>query len=108
MVDDVFIHNIFIWCSSRRIRDIIRKMLDILIHNYDFSIKYPIIRVHHLSKLGSDHNLLMVNCCDNQYQVIKYFKFLNFCSKHNEFLPLVKDIWERKIQGNHMWILYQK
>ncbi|KAG5600502.1 hypothetical protein H5410_031872 [Solanum commersonii] len=59
--------------------------------------------VEHLSKTRS--NLLLVNCSNDDQQIIKYF---NFWTDQENFLLKVKTVWEDEVQGNPIWRLHQK
>ena len=45
---------------------------------------------------------------DNQANVIRYFKFLNYCSNSDTFLATVEKCWKRKVVGNPMWLFHAK
>ncbi|XP_075086274.1 uncharacterized protein LOC142168985 [Nicotiana tabacum] len=64
------------------------------------------LEVEHLIKYGSDHAPLLLSCNINTVQVKKPFKFLNFRTKHESFLKVVKDNWIADSMGNP-FILFQ-
>ncbi|KAK6789979.1 hypothetical protein RDI58_013779 [Solanum bulbocastanum] len=41
-------------------------------------------------------------------QSIKYFKFFNVWTEHENFLGTIQRCWEELVVGNHMYILHQK
>ncbi|XP_060188598.1 uncharacterized protein LOC132617573 [Lycium barbarum] len=108
MTDAGFTGNIHTWCNGRGGTERIHMRLDRLVYNEEWSTKFQNIHVEHLSKTGSDHNLLLVDCTEDNRQVIKYFKFLNFWTEQEDFLPLVKNVWDTEVYGNPMWRLQQK
>ncbi|WMV15173.1 hypothetical protein MTR67_008558 [Solanum verrucosum] len=75
--------NIHTWCNGRGGTNKIRMRLDRFLHNEE--------------------------CCSNDdQQVIKYFRFLNFWTDQEDFLLKVKTVWEDIVQGNPMWRLHKK
>ncbi|XP_060188384.1 uncharacterized protein LOC132617405 [Lycium barbarum] len=81
--DAGFVGNIHTWCNGRGGTERIHMRLDRLLHNEEWSTRFPNINVEHLSKTGSDHSLLLVNCTNDNQQ-------------------------ETEVYGNPMWILQQK
>ncbi|XP_060200513.1 uncharacterized protein LOC132628766 [Lycium barbarum] len=59
MTDSSFVGNVHTWCNWRGGAGIIKIRLDRLMHNKEWATKFPNITVEHLSKIGSDHNLLL-------------------------------------------------
>ncbi|XP_020271529.1 uncharacterized protein LOC109846694 [Asparagus officinalis] len=56
----------------------------------------------------SDHSPTIVLVYDDQIQGKKPFKFFKMWTKHDRFLPTVSNIWESKIQGFIMFLVYTK
>ncbi|XP_059295467.1 uncharacterized protein LOC132048800 [Lycium ferocissimum] len=56
--------------------------------------------ITHLIKFGSDHLPLLLECKQQVQQFKKSFKFLNFWTKHDTFLDVVKYNWETDVLAN--------
>ncbi|XP_075106825.1 uncharacterized protein LOC142179839 [Nicotiana tabacum] len=56
----------------------------------------------------SDHRPLLMKCFDKTNNHIKYFRFLNFWTKQDDFLNIVKEGWDTHISGNNIWRLQAK
>lgn len=72
-------------------RHCIFKRLDRVLVNNAFMELFPTPKVHHLVRQGSDHAPLHLICNTDEPVNIKPFKFLNFWTKHMQFLEIVKD-----------------
>lgn len=68
----------------------------------------PHCEVHHLIRQGSDHTPLYVTGNTAQIQVKKYFRFLNFWTKHKDFHKIVQEIWKENIMGSLFHIVHEK
>ncbi|XP_059281336.1 uncharacterized protein LOC132035031 [Lycium ferocissimum] len=89
MTESSFVGNVHTLCGGERGGIIKIRLDDVLMHNKEWASKFPNVTVEHLSKTGSDHNLLLVRCSDDQQHVIKYLKFLNFWTDQEDYLSLV-------------------
>ncbi|XP_075076924.1 uncharacterized protein LOC142163521 [Nicotiana tabacum] len=78
------------WWNVRFDIDCICKTLDRFFENQQFLDLSPILKVEHLIKYGSDHTPLLLSC-NITVQVKKPFKLLNFWTKHETFLKVVKE-----------------
>ena len=68
----------------------------------------PQSSITHLPSVGSDHSPLLMEMNNNQSNVIKYFKFLNYWTENVSFLQIVENCWKKKVIGNPMWLLHTK
>lgn len=68
----------------------------------------PNSEVHHLIREGSNHAPLHVIGNDSQEQVVKPFRFLNFWTKHSEFMKIVEESWYEEIIGTPFYIIHAK
>jgi len=78
----------------------ISKRLDKVTINDAWASKFPLTRIHHLPKTGSDHNILLLQRAQDKATHIKYFKFLNFWTEQGGFVDVVKEVWDNEITGN--------
>lgn len=57
----------------------------------EFQQLWPGVDITHLSKIGSDHCPLLIECNPNPVQIKKRFRFLSFWTKHDTFKAVVKE-----------------
>ncbi|OIS98387.1 hypothetical protein A4A49_51111 [Nicotiana attenuata] len=74
----------FTWCNGWKRGRRISKRLDRVLFNDEWAELFSTVRVDHLPRTSSDHNILLMRCANNLGEV------------------------NRNIQGNTMWILQQK
>ncbi|KAH0714942.1 hypothetical protein KY284_007847 [Solanum tuberosum] len=98
----------FSWSNQRGINFRIWKRLDRAMVNDKWLQHRPHTSITHFSSVGSDHCTLLMEMNARYENHIKYFKFLNFGVDQPSFLTTVIDCWNRQIEGNPMWIFYQK
>ncbi|XP_069148286.1 uncharacterized protein [Solanum lycopersicum] len=98
----------FTWCNHRKDAARIWKRLDRGLANDKWLEKMPHTNITRLPSVGSDHCPLLMEMNDRKDEVIKYFKFLNCWTENDSFYQTVEKCWNRKVVGNHMWILHTK
>lgn len=108
LVDAGYIGETHTWCNNRRARKRIWKRLDRILINDLWIQRFQSNSVRHLVRTCSDHRPLLMKCHAGQQQVIKYFRFLDFCVEQPSFKDLVRATWMHEIRGNPMWRLQQK
>ncbi|XP_019240115.1 PREDICTED: uncharacterized protein LOC109220106 [Nicotiana attenuata] len=69
---------------------------DMKIREYLFQIKAPLICCY----TGSDHSPLLLKCDIESPPIKKSFRFLNFWTKHESFLDVVKENWNADFSAN--------
>ncbi|XP_070040902.1 uncharacterized protein [Nicotiana tomentosiformis] len=74
-------------------KECIFKCLDRIFVNFPFQSLFPNIEVEHLMRIGSDHAPLLMSCGEEAMQFVKPFKFLNFWTKHETFMEVVRQNW---------------
>ncbi|XP_060183358.1 uncharacterized protein LOC132613361 [Lycium barbarum] len=82
--------------------------LDRLVYNSEWFDTFGSTLVTHLSRTGSDHALLLIHAGTEEMNFIKYFKFLNIWTEHEDYLSIVKEAWEINATGNPLQALHQK
>lgn len=100
--------NTFTWCNGRRKGKRISKRLDRVLVNDCWLDTFQNTRIDDKSKTGSDHRVLLMRNYNNNQEIIKYFKFLNFWIHQPGYKELVEDSWRQAVQGNAQWVLQQK
>lgn len=95
-------------CDQRDLPNIIRKCLERLLYNSQWFDNYEGTCATHLSKTCSDHAHLLIKLTNDQANKIKYFKFLNVWTSHQDFLQVVHASWEEEVTDNPLYVLQQK
>nr|XP_009794930.1 PREDICTED: uncharacterized protein LOC104241686 [Nicotiana sylvestris] len=93
LIDIVYVGPKHTWCNNRRPRKRIWNRLDRILINDQWAQKFQQNYVRHLVRTGSDHRPLLMKCRNDQQEVIKYFKFLNFWVHQPGFMDIVQDLW---------------
>ncbi|XP_019240885.1 PREDICTED: uncharacterized protein LOC109220870 [Nicotiana attenuata] len=92
--------SIYTWWNGRSDEDCIFKRLDRCLGNSELQHSFPGLQVTHLSKTGSDHCPLLLKCDIESPPIKKAFRFLNFWTKHESFLDVVKENWTADFSAN--------
>lgn len=82
--------------------------LDRLLTNREWNDNFSETSVLHLARVCSDHAPLQITMKNVVSVAPRYFKFLDFWADNDDFLSVVKDVWEESVEGNPMWVLHQK
>ncbi|KAG5595834.1 hypothetical protein H5410_037066 [Solanum commersonii] len=98
----------FTWCNQGAEESRVWKRLDRAMGNDKWLEDMPQTTINHLPFVGPDHCPLLMEIVVRNEQPIKYFKFLHYWTDHESFNYIVKDCWDREVQGNPMWKLHQK
>lgn len=69
---------------------------------------FPKTTVLQLTRMSSDHCLLLISADKDVNDHIKYFKFLNFWAEPDGFYELVRQMWSEEISRNSFWIVHKK
>ncbi|XP_070034183.1 uncharacterized protein [Nicotiana tomentosiformis] len=85
----------YTWCNNWRPRIRIWKRLYRVFINDKWDQRFQTTTVKYLVRTGSDHRPLLINVFDTINNHIKYFKFLNFSTKHDGFSILLRKKVER-------------
>ncbi|XP_070045223.1 uncharacterized protein [Nicotiana tomentosiformis] len=96
------------WSDNRGAPKTIWKRLDRLLFNIEWSDEFSETSVEHLARVCSDHAPLLINLKKASTMRPKYFKFLDFWTKYEDFLSVVTEEWQKTVQGNTLWTLHQK
>ncbi|XP_060201759.1 uncharacterized protein LOC132630196 [Lycium barbarum] len=95
--------SVFTWWNGRGEDDCVFKRLDRCLGNFELQQLFPGLEINHLIKCGSDHSPLLLECKQEVQQFKKHFKFLNFWTKHDTFIDVVKENWETDVVANSFW-----
>ncbi|XP_031127522.1 uncharacterized protein LOC116029613 [Ipomoea triloba] len=108
LIDSTAYGSSFTWWNGRRRESAIWMRLDRFLYT---SVWESLFRtsVHHLSQATYDHcPLLVTSEVISAQPVLKHFIFLNVWTKHEDFLRVVKEIWEVPVEGDPMYVLATK
>ncbi|XP_075091901.1 uncharacterized protein LOC142172043 [Nicotiana tabacum] len=97
----------FTWWNGRSNAECIFKRLDRSFVNFPFHNMLPTIEVEHLIRTGSDHAPLLKTCGEKTTNFVKPFRFLNFWTKHDTFMDVVRQNWEADFIGDLFFMFKQ-
>ncbi|XP_019257599.1 PREDICTED: uncharacterized protein LOC109235801 [Nicotiana attenuata] len=100
LTDLGFKGSIYTWWNGRSEENCIFKRLDRCLGNMELQQTFPGLEVTYLSKTGSDHCLMLLKCDIESSPIKKSFRFLNFWTKHDSFLEVVKENWSADFSAN--------
>ena len=83
----------FTWWNKRE-EDPIGKKLDRALVNREWLQQYPQSSAHFGAGGVSDHARCLVRTSGSSNEVRKPFRFFNYLTEHQDFLPIVKAVWE--------------
>ncbi|XP_060183197.1 uncharacterized protein LOC132613164 [Lycium barbarum] len=95
--------SIYTWWNGRGGDDCVFKRLDRCLGFFEWQELYPGLEVSHLIKNGSDHSHMLLAFKKEVQQYKKSFKFLNFWTKHESFMDVVKENWNTEVEGISFW-----
>ncbi|KAI9084983.1 hypothetical protein K1719_032975 [Acacia pycnantha] len=82
----------FTWCN-KRMGATMRERLDRAVGNVEFREEFDHAIVFHLEPIGSDHHILLVDCCFLESKAPRPFKFEANWTQHEDFLKIVHEGW---------------
>ncbi|XP_019252907.1 PREDICTED: uncharacterized protein LOC109231725 [Nicotiana attenuata] len=100
--------SIYSWWNGRGGKDCIFKRLDRCLGNPEFQQLCPNTVITHLSKIGYDHSPMLITCNADELPIKKAFKFLNFWTKHDSFIDVVRENWKTDFMGDPFFMFNQK
>ncbi|CAA7033435.1 unnamed protein product [Microthlaspi erraticum] len=91
--DLAYIGSLFTWCNNCPMSPVSKKLNRALI-NADWLSSFP----QSFAKFDvggiSDHARCLIHISPQEVGAHKPFKFFNFLADHDEFLPVVKRVWD--------------
>ncbi|GKC62627.1 RNA-directed DNA polymerase, eukaryota, reverse transcriptase zinc-binding domain protein [Tanacetum coccineum] len=75
------------------------KKLDRVMTNKDFIKSFPQAHAKFLPYIISDHSPAILCVPSNIRKKVKSFRFSNYITKKQKFIPIVKEKWDQNIQG---------
>ncbi|XP_019166530.1 PREDICTED: uncharacterized protein LOC109162265 [Ipomoea nil] len=103
----VFYGNPFTWWNGRRGEQAVWERLDrgFVNENWEGSLK---THIHHYAKLTSDHSPLIMSVEPQVRMSRRPFSFLNSWGEHEQFLGIVREAWQERVNGNEMYTFMTK
>lgn len=107
-VDDVGLREVvyyggtYTWWNGRHGEQSVWKRLDRCLVNEEWETKMKTY-TQYLSKAASDHAPMVINVDPPIKIGKKPFMFLNIWTEHEQFLNVVRGVWEEEVQGNAMF-----
>lgn len=79
------------------------KRLDWVLYNYNIQDLFPVFEMENLLRHGSDYAPLLINVDIVKKNIVRTFRFLNFCIKEKSFLKVVKGTGQQILKGILFW-----
>ncbi|KAJ0886252.1 putative RNA-directed DNA polymerase transcription factor bZIP family [Helianthus annuus] len=98
----------FTWNQKLGKSDGILEKLDRVMGNQNFVDMYPAAFAKFLPYFTSDHTPALLIMASKGKSTPKPFKFWNFLAAKEEFLPIVKEGWDKRIEGCKMFRVVTK
>ncbi|EOY06960.1 Uncharacterized protein TCM_021522 [Theobroma cacao] len=86
LLDGGFEGNPFTWTNNRMFQ-----RLDRMVFNHQWINKFPITRIQHLNRDGSDHCPLLLSCSNSSEKAPSSFRFLHAWTLHHNFNMSVEE-----------------
>jgi hypothetical protein len=81
------------------------RKLDRVLVNEKWNLNFPLLEARFLPSGMSDHSPMMVKVIGNDQNIKKPFRFFDMWMDHDEFMPLVKKVWDQNSGGCLMYQL---
>ncbi|XP_020254154.1 uncharacterized protein LOC109831229 [Asparagus officinalis] len=96
------------WSNKQEAETRIWSILDRILVNEDWIQKYTSSQVDFLMPSCSDHSPALITICEDKFEGKRPFRFFNMWTKHPDFIPAVKSVWEQNIRGYCMYRFHKK
>lgn len=96
------------WCQKPRDESGIRRKLDRVLANVEFTSSFEDASVHFYPRGISDHSPSVLSFKGGVTRRTQAFKFDNYLTDHPNFLPLVRNVWALSVEGTFMFRLTTK
>ncbi|XP_026377995.1 uncharacterized protein LOC113272364 [Papaver somniferum] len=83
----------YTWCNGRQYQSLIRERLDRVIATPDWCLMFEHSGVLHLSRISSDHSLILLNTCRTVARRPPSYRFEAYWVTHPDFLKMVLESW---------------
>ncbi|KAJ6397274.1 hypothetical protein OIU84_020276 [Salix udensis] len=93
----------YTWHNGQEQNSMIVKKLDWVLGNYALLTKWPNAQAEFFARTVSDHNSMVLRLLPSHPSFPPQFKFLNLWTDQEEFLPIVTNAWQSRVEGNDMF-----
>ena len=104
-VDDLRYSGMHYTWTNQCIENLIMRKLDRVLVNEKWNLHFPLLEVRFLPAGISDHSPMVVKVTGNVQNIKKPFRFFDMWMDHDEFMPLVKKVWDQHLGGCPMYQL---
>ena len=101
----------FTWCNNRFDGPLVWVKLDRVVTSVDWMLKFPSVRLHHLSSFSSDHKLIWLYSDDVHcqfYRLQRPFRFEEMWIKDERCEGVVHAAWDLCLVGDPIRQVLQK
>ncbi|EOY17514.1 Uncharacterized protein TCM_042330 [Theobroma cacao] len=103
LLDGGFEGNSFTWTNNRMFQ-----RLDRIVYNHHWINKFPVTRIQHLNRDGSDHCPLLISCFNSSEKAPSSFRFQHAWVLHHDFKTSVESNWNLPINGSGLQAFWSK
>ncbi|KAL9391725.1 hypothetical protein Peur_015645 [Populus x canadensis] len=104
-VDDLRYSGMHYTWSNQCPENLIMRKLDRVLVNEKWNLNFPLSEARFLPSGMSDHSPMVVKVIGNDQNIKKPFRFFDMWMDHDEFMPLVKKVWDQNSGGCPMYQL---
>ncbi|KAI9397521.1 hypothetical protein POPTR_003G047001v4, partial [Populus trichocarpa] len=104
-VDDLQYSGMHYTWSNQCPENLIMRKLDRVLVNEKWNLNFPLSEARFLPSGMSDHSPMVVKVIGNDQNIKKPFRFFDMWMDHDEFMPLVKKVWDQNSGGCPMYQL---
>lgn len=99
LIDLEFQGSSYTWNNKRLGEANIKETIDRGLGNIGFGEEFQNAQVFHCEPVGSDHHLLVADCCYQEIKTPKVFKFEVNWIEHKDYLGIIAAGWK----GSNLW-----
>ncbi|KAJ9536677.1 hypothetical protein OSB04_un000150 [Centaurea solstitialis] len=96
------------WCQKPKEESGLRRKLDRVLANVEFTSSFMDVRVRFLPRGISDHSPSILSFKGGMRKKVFGFKFDNFLVENSQFMQIVKDGWSMPVDGTFMFRVLTK
>jgi len=104
-VDDLRYSGMHYTWTNQCPENLIMRKLDRVLVNEKWNLTFPLSEASFLPSGMSDHSPMVVKVARNDQNIKKPFRFFDMWMDHEEFMPVVKKVWDQNSGGCLMYQL---
>jgi len=102
-VDDLWYSGMHYTWTNQCLENLIMRKLDRVLVNEKWNLTFPLSETRFLPFGMSDHSLMVVKVARNDKNIKKPFRFFDIWMDHEEFMLVVKKVWDQNSGGCPMY-----